>query len=384
MQYPSLEKMHLLVIDDEEVIREQLLLLVSRHVKCVDTASDGKQGYTLYWEIKPDIVLSDIQMPGMNGIEMCRKIRVHDKRTPLVLITAYNDRSYLMEAIESGITTYIQKPLNPELLLEKLEIISKGILYDRLEEERDAQRREYAMLNSKSELLIDVAHHWNFPLSLLSETLEKLHAEIPEINKTPKVKEQFATACIILEKLSGMVQTFSDVYGHTESENTEALKLSDLIYRSLQIMKPVLEAYEFTIDTDLNNDPDIICIASGFVQSLNHIIRNAIDAKKANLIQHPKLSFQTSYENDTLSLFIRDNCGGMSEPMLQQAFEPYSTNKIKAYNTGLSLFSVMHYMRNTLHGEIKASNTDEGCEIVLLIPKTALMKHPNQNIPAGD
>lgn len=378
MQYPSLEKMHLLVVDDEEIIREQLQLLVSRHVERVDLAEDGNSGYARYLELKPDIVLSDIQMPGLNGIAMCRKIRADDKKTPLLLITAYNDNSYLMEAIESGITTYIQKPVNPELLLEKLETISKGILYDRLAKEREAQQREYAMLNSKSELLIDVAHHWNYPLSLLSETLLHIHDSLEETEKTQEVEEQFMTAHIILEKLSGMVQTFANVYSDKGIEKNEPLKLSELISRSLKIMKPVLEANKFTIEANLDLDPDITCPASGFVQNLNHIIRNAIDAKKANLIQQATLSFHTSFEDNMLSLMIRDNCGGMSEAMLKQAFEPYSTNKIKAYNTGLSLFCVMNYTRNTLHGNITASNTDDGCEITIFIPQAALTMPPNQ------
>ena len=75
-------------------------------------AENGQQGLELYREKRPDIILSDIMMPVMNGLEMTREIRKLDRDSQVIMLTAYSDTDYLLECISLGINQYVQKPVD--------------------------------------------------------------------------------------------------------------------------------------------------------------------------------------------------------------------------------------------------------------------------------
>ena len=84
-------------------------------------AADGNEAYRLYQEKKPDIILTDIDMPEKNGIELTKAIREHDTHTPIIVMTAHTKPEYLIEAVELNITRYLVKPFVGDELLAALE-----------------------------------------------------------------------------------------------------------------------------------------------------------------------------------------------------------------------------------------------------------------------
>ena len=83
-------------------------------------AENGEEGYNLYIKNSPDIILCDILMPVVNGIEMIKKIRVVDTNTPIVMITAHTEKKYLLDAVTLYLENYIVKPATLNVLLEAL------------------------------------------------------------------------------------------------------------------------------------------------------------------------------------------------------------------------------------------------------------------------
>ncbi len=123
MQKELLEKLQTLVIlyaEDEEGIRKNIADSLRYYVKEVIEASNGEEAFFLYQQKNPDIVLSDIHMPILNGIEFIKKIRQIDRKTPVVLITAHTDKKYLMEAVELHMEKYLVKPIELEPLFDVL------------------------------------------------------------------------------------------------------------------------------------------------------------------------------------------------------------------------------------------------------------------------
>ncbi len=110
----------MLVVEDNEAIRQLLVELLSPYYKVV-TAVDGKDGLSKAHEIMPDIIISDIVMPNMSGIELCRSIK-HDFSVchiPVVLLTARNDINSNLESLKIGADDYITKPFNSTLLISR-------------------------------------------------------------------------------------------------------------------------------------------------------------------------------------------------------------------------------------------------------------------------
>ena len=88
------------------------------YVKEVIEASNGAEAYELYEQKKPDIILTDIHMPILNGIEFVKKVRQIDKKIPIIMITAHTDKEYLLQAVELKMEKYIVKPIELEVLFE--------------------------------------------------------------------------------------------------------------------------------------------------------------------------------------------------------------------------------------------------------------------------
>jgi len=116
----KLKALTILYAEDEIGIRKNIMKTLSYYAKDVYEASNGKEAFDLYEEKKPDIILSDIHMPIMDGIEFIKKVRKKDKNTPVVMITAHTDKKYLLEAVELHMEKYIVKPINTRMLFEVL------------------------------------------------------------------------------------------------------------------------------------------------------------------------------------------------------------------------------------------------------------------------
>ncbi|MDP4199861.1 MAG: response regulator [Bacteroidota bacterium] len=106
-------KRHILVVDDEKNIRLTVQHSLMAANYDVDTAADGLEGLTKFRDDHYDLVLMDLRMPQINGIEMLREIRERDKHTAAIVITAYLTIDTLLEAFSLGVSDYIRKPFSP-------------------------------------------------------------------------------------------------------------------------------------------------------------------------------------------------------------------------------------------------------------------------------
>lgn len=129
----------ILYVEDEDGIREQLSRFLSYFSSTLYLAKDGKEGLESYKKYLPDIVVSDIKMPKMNGIEMAKAIKAINPKQYIIFTTAHSESGFFMDAIDLQVYGYILKPINLEQLEEKLESIKEHLAlkryYDKHQEE---------------------------------------------------------------------------------------------------------------------------------------------------------------------------------------------------------------------------------------------------------
>jgi two-component system response regulator MprA len=112
--------MHLLVVDDDAAVREALAVVLALDGFSVSTAPDGRTALrTLYTE-RPDAVILDVLMPGLDGLEACRRIRATGDRTPVLMLTARAEVSERVAGLEAGADDYLVKPFAREELIARL------------------------------------------------------------------------------------------------------------------------------------------------------------------------------------------------------------------------------------------------------------------------
>ena len=131
MEENNFSDMTILVVEDEENAREFVAQSLSRRAKKVWTAANGVAGLQAFKAHQPDIVISDLMMPSMNGIEMVKLIREVEPMAQVILASAHNDTNSLLSAIDAGIDHYIIKPINMRKLFEVLARSARSVRQNR-------------------------------------------------------------------------------------------------------------------------------------------------------------------------------------------------------------------------------------------------------------
>jgi DNA-binding NarL/FixJ family response regulator len=120
-----------LIVDDHEVVREGLRLSLSRspHIRVIGEAPDGATAVALTERRKPHVVIMDVRMPGMDGLEATKQISEQTPDSAVLIFTAYSERSLLSRGLESGAKGYILKEAPHETLLRAIEKVAGGETY---------------------------------------------------------------------------------------------------------------------------------------------------------------------------------------------------------------------------------------------------------------
>lgn len=121
-----------LYVEDESIIRDVYSRILKKFVKELFIASNGEEGLQVFKEKHPDIVITDIKMPKIDGIEMSKKIKELSPNIPIIFTTAFNNNDYLLEAIKLHSTAYILKPIDAQELESEIKTVSKSLIQDKI------------------------------------------------------------------------------------------------------------------------------------------------------------------------------------------------------------------------------------------------------------
>ena len=138
-----------LYVEDDVPSRVYVSTILKARVNNLFIADNGKMGLDIFSEKRPDIVITDIGMPVMNGLELSRKIKEIEPEVPIILTTAFDLKHYLLESIEIGISDYILKPVQKKQFLEALQRVTDYIFLKKQVAEQQEQLRKVAKRSEK-------------------------------------------------------------------------------------------------------------------------------------------------------------------------------------------------------------------------------------------
>lgn len=121
----KIKNSNILYIEDDSITRKQLSRFLKSQCKTLYLAEDGQKGFDLYQEFKPDIVITDIEMPKLNGLELAQKIRKTSVATQIIIISAYTKTEYLLNAINLQLVQYLIKPISLKKIIHVLRLASE-------------------------------------------------------------------------------------------------------------------------------------------------------------------------------------------------------------------------------------------------------------------
>jgi len=141
-----LKSKSILYVEDDPISVDAIMSYLELLFSKVYFAPNGKHAYESYEKNSPDMILTDIDMPELNGIDLIKKIRQTDNDTPIIILSAYTDTEYFIEAVELGLSKYIIKPFVGEKFLQALEKIMEA-------EPKDFQIAENCSYNYQAKTL---------------------------------------------------------------------------------------------------------------------------------------------------------------------------------------------------------------------------------------
>jgi len=364
----------LLYVEDDDNIRTLLAARISRKVKKIIIAVDGKEGLQKFKEFKPDIVLTDVTMPNMNGIEMSKEIKKLDKTVPIVISSAHNDSKFLLEAIEIGIEGYLLKPIDKEKLFNTLEEKVKPKFIENELGEKKQQLLHQSRFALLGEMVSMIAHQWRQPLNLIALTMASLRMKIT-LNKfnleTQEGRESFADK---VEKdlsnvesrvalLSSVIDDFSTFY--KPSDSTDVFHINQTLKEAVISFKDSLEIKGIHITEEYNSSKNVKLYKDIFMQICLNLLNNANENFIQKEIKSPMIVISTQDTVNGVEMSILDNAGGIETELMNKIFDPYFSTKVGKNGNGLGLYMAKLVIEEHLNGEIKAENINGGAKFTI-------------------
>ena len=354
-KYSRLKELVVLYVEDEIDVSEEIEDMLSLKVKKLYKAYNGQEGLNIYNKYSDiDVIITDIKMPIMDGIEMISKIRQSNETIPIIVTTAFNETSFLKKAIDLHVDKYIIKPIDMSQLFSVLNRASEVIFQRKELEQKDIMLKNREKIYAMGELIENIAHQWRQPLSVISTAASgiKLQKEYGTLND-----EFLLEACDYIndntQKLSDTINQFRE-FCHND-ELAKEFNLKEIILDCYNIVKDSYAEKSINLVLDIN-DCIIYGIKNNYIQIILTILANAKDI----LIEHNK-DIKQKYifielKNNLLS--IKDNAGGIEKENISKVFEPYFTTKHKSHGTGLGLYIVHKIVTKYLNASIEVQNVE--------------------------
>jgi len=361
------KKPGVLVIDDEESMRDSCTQILTKSGYQAETAEDGHSGLQKIKELKPDLVLIDLKMPGISGFEVLEKISGIDPNIIPIVITGYATVESAVEAMKKGAYDFLPKPFTPE----ELRIIMKRALERRrLALEADSLRREKKLLEES--FITMVSHQLRSPLVAIQQYFEVILAGmVGQVEE--KQREMILRARERLDGLLKLINDWLDMARINRGQIVDKLKplsLKEILEKLVDFLNPM--ASENKVSLELSPVSPLAFVL-GDEESLEQVFSNLIN--NAIKYNRPEGSVKISVreEQDFIAIEIEDTGVGIAKEHLPFIFDQFyrvsRSEHQKTKGTGLGL-SIAKKIVEAHNGSIQVSSElGKGSIFTVFLPK---------------
>jgi len=365
-----------LYVEDTPTIIEIFSMILSQHFKKIYIQENGEDALKFYLENKDkiDLVITDINMPKMNGIEMSKAIKADNQEIPIIVTSAYDEKEYLLEAIQIGINAYVTKPLKLHSLLENISrVLEPKILKLKLESQ---QKENYdkllksAKFSAIGQLAAGLTHEINTPLTYIKGSVEIMNRIITKLDDE-KIQTLMRKEYKRINDGVQRIMNITDSMGEVAKKSTEEISATNIYEtiviscimaynRAKHIVNITINNEIFQMNMDKKKQTFNVSVQRQRIEQVwIIIINNALDELiKIENFDDRKLDITIEQNSDFTIVRFQDNAGGIKDEIFDSIFEPFkSTKDSSGMGVGLSIAKKI-IVEN--QGQISVFNTDEG------------------------
>lgn len=378
----------ILIIDDENYIRESIWNFLEDYGHELVEAENGRQGLEMFKREKPDMVLCDLRMPEMDGLEVLENIRQLSPKTPVIIISGAGNISDTVQALRLGAWDYIFKPIQDMDVLnhavnkafERVEFIREKNQYQidleaanhelkvylhTLEKARD-QLVQSEKMAALGELVAGVAHEINTPIGVGVTAASFLDVKTSELKKKydsdnlkksdlekyfDQVQEASSSIVINMRRAAELISSFKQVAVDQSSETRRQFNLKQYVDEILISLRPQYKKTNHEIKVSCEEGIDLYTYPGAFSQIFNNLIVNSLTHGFDNLSQG-QVDIDIKKKDNSVILVYKDNGNGMNEYQKGKIFDPFYTTRRNQGGTGLGMSIVFNLVTQTLKGSI--------------------------------
>jgi len=368
---------HILLVDDEDDFRATLAKRLSRRGFDVLDASRGEEALQLLGEQPVDVVVLDVKMPGMDGIETLRHIKERYPDREVIMLTGHATAGDGVEGIKSGAFDYLSKPIEIEHLCGKIRQAHDKIRRVGVEKQeaefRERMKEQMIVterLTALGTLATGVAHEINNPLAIIQESagwMGQLFAK-PEMSDIPR-RTDFEKA---LDKIQSAVDRARRItsqllaVGKTQDADIVEIHLNELVEESIDLVRK--EASRKNVEILMENliqSPIVRTDPYRLRQVFLNLITNAIHATDSG----GRITLSLQGSGDGIHVAVQDSGCGIPEENLEKIFEPFFSTKKPGQGTGMGLY-VSRGIVEKLGGSLKVkSQVGKGSTFIITLPQ---------------
>lgn len=342
----------IIFIDDEEDIRQITKITLEDAGYDVVTARNGENGLRLCDEISPQIVITDIRMPGIDGLEVLEALKNRHPDIEVIVATAFGEMDLAIRALQLDASDFITKPINIETLHLALKrakdrYTSRKQLadYTSLLEKENANQASILhqdKMMSLGRLAASVVHEINNPLSGILNYLRLMTRILKRGPLQENHREKFQEYLDLVEKETSRCSNIISnllTFSRKSEPSFDQVNIDELLARCLILSQHKLDMNNIDLVHSVNPGiPPVLGDFNQLQQCIINLIFNAIDA----MTDGGTLTLEGGYDavDDRVTIIVKDSGTGISQENLSHIFEPFFTTKDEGYGVGLGLSTV--------------------------------------------
>jgi signal transduction histidine kinase len=371
----------ILLVDDEPDIRDVLSLTLSDMGCQVYEAENGDEALRIFKDVQPSMVMTDIKMPGMDGIELLQKIKHENPETEVIMITGHGDMDLAIRSLKNEATDFVTKPINVDALeiavkRAKDKIITRKKLQEyteSLEKLLHEKTELQSHLSSLGLMIGSISHGIKGLLTGLDGGIYILDSGFAKNNEV-QIKEGWDVVKLTVERIRKMVMDI--LFCAKERElRLERIDVRNFVEEIVKELQPKMKNQNIQFENDFGANLGELEVDVTYLHSaLLNILENATDACLRNKTKKlHKITFGARNHGEKIIFEITDNGIGMDGETQDKIFTPFFSSK-GTNGTGLGLF-IANTSIEQHGGEVNVkSKVGQGTLFQIKIPRNARIK----------